>query len=193
MSARELEHVATSFVAGRDAEVVTRRPEHALVHLQRLAGNQAVTRLLRMTETEGAELSSGVEERINAARGGGEPLATDVRAQMERSFAADFGRVRVHTGGEAHALNRDVGARAFTTGPDIFFSGGEYRPGTSGGRELIAHELAHVVQQDGAAVHGKLELGRADDPLEAEADEAARSVMRAEADVGSDEEREERT
>jgi hypothetical protein len=110
---------------------------------------------------------------------------------MERSFATDFGRVRVHTGAEATALNRAVGARAFTTGPNIFFGGGEYRPGTSAGRELIAHELTHVVQQDGATVQGKLELGRADDPLEAEADEAARSVMRAEGEPEREEERDE--
>jgi Domain of unknown function (DUF4157) len=192
VSAYDLDHVVTSAAGRRDPDVVVPRPEHGLVSLQRLTGNQAVSRLLRMTETEGAELSSGVEERINAARGGGAPLATDVRAQMERSFATDFGRVRVHTGAEAHALNRDVGGRAFTTGSDVFFAGGEYRPGTSSGRELIAHELAHVVQQDGATVHGKLELGRADDPLEAEADEAARSVIRAEADGSANEDREER-
>lgn len=66
---------------------------------------------------------------------------------MEHAFGADLGGVRVHSGEGAHALNRSLQAKAFTTGQDIFFREGEYSPGSSGGQELIAHELTHVMQQ----------------------------------------------
>jgi hypothetical protein len=71
---------------------------------------------------------------------------------MEPVFGADFSQVRVHTDTQANTLNRTLSARAFTTGRDIFFRQGEYRPGSSTGQELIAHELTHVVQQGGAGV-----------------------------------------
>jgi hypothetical protein len=68
---------------------------------------------------------------------------------MERSFGADFSGVRVHADAEADSLNRSVQARAFTTGHDLFFRRGEYNPQSRSGQELIAHELTHVVQQNG--------------------------------------------
>ena len=84
-------------------------------------------------------------------RGGGEPLAADVRAFMERGLGRDFGGVRVHTGPQAASSARAVGARAYAVGPRLVFGDGEYAPGTLAGRLLLAHELAHVAQ-GGAAV-----------------------------------------
>ena len=57
--------------------------------------------------------------------------------------------MRVHTGGETDQLNRSLSARAFTTGQDVFFRQGAYQPESRGGQELIAHELTHVIQQNG--------------------------------------------
>lgn len=91
------------------------------------------------------------EGRLSTQRGGGQPLPTETRTFMESRFGADFGTVRVHTGGPAAQLNREVQARAFTHGSDIYFSEGRYSPGTDAGKELLAHELTHVVQQGGAA------------------------------------------
>jgi hypothetical protein len=68
---------------------------------------------------------------------------------MEPRFGADFSGVRVHTDGEADQISQDLSARAFTTGSDIYFGQGEYRPSSTGGQELLAHELTHVVQQSG--------------------------------------------
>jgi len=68
---------------------------------------------------------------------------------MEPRFGADFGGVRVHADAEAHQLNQDLSARAFTTGQDIFFKQGEYSPSSAGGQALLAHELTHVLQQGG--------------------------------------------
>ena len=74
---------------------------------------------------------------------------------MERSFGHDFGRVRVHTDARAAAAAESVGARAFTVGSAVVFGAGEYRPGTRAGSRLLAHELAHVVQQDGPRRGGR--------------------------------------
>lgn len=96
-----------------------------------------------------------VESAIGAARGGGAPMDGGVRGAMEGAFGVDFGGVRIHTGAQSDALNQAVQARAFTTGQDIFFRQGEYDPGSQGGKELLAHELTHVVQQNGPALARK--------------------------------------
>ncbi len=96
---------------------------------------------------EGGELTADLEQTIRSARGDGQPLADTVRAPMEQAFGADFSGVRVHTGDESDALNRAIQARAFTTGQDIFFRSSEYDPGSTGGQELLAHELTHTIQQ----------------------------------------------
>lgn len=160
-----------------------------MLHLQRLYGNRHVQRLVALAREDpamlqGGEVSGEIESGIQAARGGGQPLDSGARASLEPAFGVDFGNVRVHTGSQADQLNRDLSARAFTTGSDIFFRQGEYRPGSSSGRELLAHELTHVVQQGGAAgaapegeTQAKLTVGAVDDPFEREADSVARAVM----------------
>ena len=95
------------------------------------------------------DVAPEVEQAIQTAHGGGQALDSTVHAQMEPAMGADFSGVHVHTGGQADTLNRNLSPRAFTTGQDIFFKQGEYSPGSSGGRELLAHELTHVVQQNG--------------------------------------------
>jgi hypothetical protein len=85
-----------------------------------------------------------------ASAGGGEPLPGSVRGFMEPRFGHDFGAVRIHTDTQAATLSQGLAARAFTTGSDIYFGNGQYQPETPGGRELIAHELAHTVQQGAA-------------------------------------------
>jgi hypothetical protein len=161
---------------GRDTSTVG-----GLLKLQRNYGNRYVQRLVaqrRKGESE-AEIEPEVEAAITRSRGGGQALDGGVRVQMERAFGADFGGVRVHTGTEAHRLNESVNAIAFTTGRDIFFRESAYNPGSSAGRELLAHELTHVVQQGGSsAVQGKLVLGAAGDRYEREADSVAREVVR---------------
>ncbi|MDB4948328.1 MAG: hypothetical protein JWM27_977 [Gemmatimonadetes bacterium] len=111
--------------------------------------------LMREGESAPAPVASHVESQIESARGGGQAMDPGIRGAMESAFSADFSGVRVHTGAESDSLNRAVQARAFTTGQDIFFSGGEYDPASSGGQELLAHELTHVVQQNGPAVARK--------------------------------------
>lgn len=85
--------------------------------------------------------------------GSGAPLPASERAFFEPRFGRDLSGVRVHDGPAADAASQSIAARAFTLGSDIAFARGEYRPGTGEGRQLMAHELAHVMQQDGDVLH----------------------------------------
>jgi hypothetical protein len=95
-------------------------------------------------------VDSGIEDQISRKQGEGQPLPDPVRNKMESHMSSDFSNVRVHNDGESDNLNRSLSARAFTTGSDIFFSRGEYEPGSQSGQKLLAHELTHVVQQGAA-------------------------------------------
>jgi hypothetical protein len=97
----------------------------------------------------GGEASTDLDNAINSARGSGQPLDPNLQQSMGQAIGADFSKVRVHTDSQADRLNRSIQAKAFTTGQDLFFRQGEYNPGSRGGQELIAHELTHVVQQNG--------------------------------------------
>lgn len=77
----------------------------------------------------------------------GRPLEPMLRQDMEQRFGYDFSRVRVHSGAAAEQSVRDVNANAYTVGSDMVFRADRFTPGTHEGRRLIAHELAHVVQQ----------------------------------------------
>lgn len=81
---------------------------------------------------------------------GGRPLEPALRQDMEQHFGHDFTDVRVHDDGPALASARDVNARAYTAGRHIVFAAGQYSPDTQAGRHLLAHELAHVLQQGAA-------------------------------------------
>ena len=161
--------------------------QHIVSQLQHSHGNRHVQRLLHVARqaTGGSEVEPGVEQEIHRARSSGQALDQGVRSQMESSFEADFSGVRVHTDAHADTLNRSLNARAFTTGQDVFFRQGAYNPGSSSGRELLAHELTHVVQQGGGAVRAKLAVNQPGDRFEQEADQAARAVIQREQQAGS--------
>ncbi|MFL7810965.1 MAG: DUF4157 domain-containing protein, partial [Anaerolineae bacterium] len=78
----------------------------------------------------------------------GQPLDVGVRSRMESAFGHSFGNVRVHSGADAAQATQQSGARAMTMGAEVAFAQGEYQPGTPIGDALIAHELAHVIQQE---------------------------------------------
>lgn len=85
--------------------------------------------------------------QVFAGRRGGSPLDGAATRFLEPRFGRDFERVKVHTGSFAARVCRSIGAEALTAGNNIFFGAGRYRPETPGGRRLLAHELAHVLQQ----------------------------------------------
>ncbi len=83
----------------------------------------------------------------DAFRSPGQPLDSETRAFMEPRFGRDFGQVRVHTDSSAAESAKAIQARAYTLGSDVAFAAGQFSPRTSQGKELLAHELTHTVQQ----------------------------------------------
>ena len=112
-------------------------------------------------------------------RAPGRPLDAETRSFMERRFGHDFSQVRIHDESRAAASARSVGALAYTVGHDVVFGAGQYAPDTGEGRRILAHELAHVVQQ-GARVtptSTKLPVGDARDAYENEAETVATKLV----------------
>lgn len=119
---------------------------------------------------------------IMSARSGGQSLSGDVRARFEGFFGADLGGVKIHNDGTSDNLCRSINAEAFTTGNDVFFTSRNFKPGSSSGDHLLAHELTHVVQQGNAPAlsrsalpdiqrewYNPLSWGKSDEPKEEEA------------------------
>jgi hypothetical protein len=96
-------------------------------------------------------VSPEFERNLGARRGAGQPLPRSTRDFFEPRFGEDLSGVRVHHDGEAADAAQQINAQAFTHGRDIYFNQGRYQPETSGGRHLLAHELAHTVQQGGTS------------------------------------------
>lgn len=116
---------------------------------ERTVPSKAAAELVQRKHSSGvgsARVTGSIASRINSS-GAGEPLAPTTRNFFESRFGTSLHDVRIHTGDESARLNADVSAQAFTLGNDIFFGASQYQPDTISGRHLIAHELAHVLQQ----------------------------------------------
>jgi hypothetical protein len=154
--------------------------QSGLVDLQQQLGNRAVQRLLAQRSSDKPfDLDDETADRINQQRGGGQPIDSAVQQQAGEAMGHDFSGVRAHTSPEANDLNQQLGAKAFTTGQDIFFREGAYQPHSSSGQVLIAHELTHVVQQSSGAVGGgggKMTVNAPGDAFEQEAEAVAKAV-----------------
>jgi hypothetical protein len=123
--------------------------------LQHERGNAFVQRMVGhgRSDSDGAD---DLADRIAGAAGGGRDLDPRAQVQLEEAMDADLSAVRIHDDAEADSLARGVDAVAFTTGRDIFFRSGAYRPRSPRGMRLLAHEAAHVVQQAAHPVGGRL-------------------------------------
>lgn len=100
------------------------------------------------------QVTAGIAHDINSLKGTGKPLTASERAFFEPRFGVDFGNVRVHTNERAARTAQHINARAFTLGHDIVFGAGQYSPASYSGKSLLAHELTHVVQQNGRRSFG---------------------------------------
>ncbi len=109
----------------------------------------------------------------------GQPLDPATREFMEPHFGHAFSRVRVHTDTRAAASAQAVGALAYAVGQDVVFAEGRYQPSDREGRRLLAHELAHTIQQGDAQPTGGLAVAAPDHPSEIEANSAAGAVIAA--------------
>ncbi|MDX3189864.1 DUF4157 domain-containing protein [Streptomyces sp. MN03-5084-2B] len=136
-----------------------------MLGLQRAVGNAGTASLVE-------EERSPVHDVVGS--GGGAPLDTDTRADMENRFGADFADVRIHTDGAAHDSAKSVNAQAYTVGSNIVFQRDKYDPGSDSGKHMLAHELTHVVQQrsgpvDGTDTGGGVKVSDPSDRFEREA------------------------
>jgi hypothetical protein len=139
--------------------------------------------LLLRKARDASGVAEGAEGAVAAASSStGSSLPGPILRKFESSLGADLSGVRVHTGGESQAAAASIGARAYTVGQNIHFAEGQYDPSSAAGQHLIAHEVAHTVQQRGGATHrqNKLEVSSPGDPAEVEADRAADSILRGE-------------
>lgn len=161
------DHVGRAAAAGR----VDALSGADLLGLQRAVGNGGVSAMLE-------EQASPVHDVVNSP---GRALDEPVRADMESRLGHDFGDVRVHDDGAAHASAQSVNAHAYTVGPHVVFQRDAYDPGSANGQQTLAHELTHVVQQrsgpvDGSAAPGGIKVSDPSDRFEREASANAERV-----------------
>ena len=126
--------------------------EVAQTRLQRTEEDPVQAKLMRKERDKQRaddEKMDEVEARIAQSRGNGSPLPDEIRQKMEQQFGKDFSRVVIHTDMQSDELCKELNARAFAIGNDIYFATGEFNPDSERGQELLAHELTHVVQQNG--------------------------------------------
>lgn len=99
------------------------------------------------SEGTGGTASQTLSNRVERSAGKGRSLPQKTLHEMQSSFGIDFRHVNIHTDSASVQMNKELNAQAFTHGSDIYFNSGKYNPETSGGKQLLAHELTHVVQQ----------------------------------------------
>jgi Domain of unknown function (DUF4157) len=150
--------------------------EDRVLGLQQNIGNRSVQRMI-------ANSTSPVTP--DQGHSGGDKLGKETQAFMESRFGTNFDDVRVHADQEAAESATSLRADAYTTGRDIYFAQGKYAASSPEGQRLLAHELAHTIQQgqgkvpSGASARseGKVAVALGTDPLEHEADRASEQVL----------------
>ena len=116
---------------------VTKQRDKQANHINRDGGDGSFT------------ASSSIESKLKSNKGGGKAMPDRTRNFMESRFGNDFSNVKLHTDNQAVQMNRDLNAKAFTHGNDIYFNSGQYNPESNSGKSLLAHELTHTIQQTG--------------------------------------------
>jgi Domain of unknown function (DUF4157) len=168
----------------RQAEPVAKRFKQATLQAPATPSNPASTETGKAPSEKKPEQGTGISVALKAyisqSLGRGQPLGPATRRFMENAFEQDFGPVRIHTDRAAAQATKALSAHAFTLGNSIWFGRGQYQPHSSQGQHLLAHELAHTVQQRGSipSLQRNLLVGAANDPAEGMADHAAAAVTR---------------
>jgi hypothetical protein len=151
---KEADHVAQQVVSmpapSSEVKGLSSVQRQTLENVEVVRTKPLVTTITSLVQRLSSNTSRSVQpgEAFEAGLGtGGRPLPADARAFMEPRFGADFSGVRLHADANAAQMNRAIGAQAFTHGPHIYLGEGRSDIGSAGGKQLLAHELTHVVQQ----------------------------------------------
>lgn len=111
-------------------------------------------------------------QKLSSSKGGGEHLDKNTQEEMESRMGGDFSKVKIHRSKESNEMSRKINARAFTDGSEIHFGEGEYNPGSTEGKELLAHELAHTQQHEEGKLNRKLHRANGEPDTDPAADAA---------------------
>ena len=144
---QEADSVAKKVVRKLDDPLFQEEIKAVNQHKQNGAEVQAKRAMAAGDLHHGGKISANFAQQIENARGGGETLPNTQRLAMEKAFGTDFSNVRIHRNKKADELNQALNARAFTSNEDVFFKSGEFHPNSRESKELLAHELTHVLQQ----------------------------------------------
>ena len=125
-------------------------------HIQRKPIASDLTTVTQPNNENGSAISASLNNAIAASQGSGTKMDKSTHSFMSKRFGFDFGNIKIHTDHEAIKMNRELNAKAFTVGNDIYFNKGEYNPGLDNGRHLLAHELTHTIQQGTKAIPGNI-------------------------------------
>ncbi|MGB3457906.1 MAG: DUF4157 domain-containing protein [Halobacteriota archaeon] len=171
---KEEELIQTKLIADQITSLVRRRVEKE----EEKEEEEEEIIQTKEVSSKPSKITPNLESRIQALRGSGHPLPESMRAFFEPRFGYDFSRVRIHADGWAAATARAVNAQAFTSGRDIVFGAGQYAPMTSEGRQLLAHELTHTIQQGAVGLHERQTVNQPENFDEQRTDTFAQDIAK---------------
>jgi Domain of unknown function (DUF4157) len=156
-------------------EALVMRSRHDIMHRKCVACEQEDKDLMPKENGSGQIDEAAIDRVHRAVQGGGQHLDDATRNFMEPRFGHDFSQVRIHADSQAAESAKGINARAYTLGQDVVFASGEYAPNTDSGKQLLAHELTHVVQQSGG-IQTKLATGKSQNTHGQKADRQTEAV-----------------
>lgn len=143
---READKIADQVVSNR-TNSATNQNNNLSSQISSVSPQSSGVALARENVGDNSGSGGDLSSQLASQKGRGSGLQASVKNHMESAFGTDFSAVRIHNDEQSAQLSRQLSARAFTHGNDVYFNRGQYRPGTRQGDHLIAHELTHVLQQ----------------------------------------------
>lgn len=148
---QEADHIAEKVMRMNETPVIVGNGRDDEKHLPNTQLTKNITPVIQTKGASGAIVSNSLSNKISESAGSGNEMDRNTQSFMSDRFGADFSKVNIHANEESEQMNSEINARAFTVGNDIYFNKGEYQPGSSNGKHLLAHELSHVLQQNGGS------------------------------------------
>ena len=149
---QEADSVADSVMRMNDGESLRMQPieeEEEMMQMQPMEEEEELIQPKLLPEKQTDLAPETIHNEIISTKGNGTHLDKQTQRFMDNSFGADFSNINIHSDNPSAHLNKQLNARAFTVGNDIYFNNGEYNPDSNNGKHLLAHELTHTIQQNG--------------------------------------------